>query len=140
MLLSSRKEQLGPAEKGLYSLGVYYVQESTTGILIYMVWIYTISLKASFFVTLFEGRTTWPCLERRVQSRLILCLWVGVYHHYSYVYGPGYYDGTVLNKVIQSVSKSYNLGPRGSIFNRVRPFYERAVSDLDPLRSMHRPV
>jgi hypothetical protein len=29
---------------------------------------------------------------------------------------------------------------RGRIFSRVRPFYERAVSDLDPSRYMHRPV
>jgi hypothetical protein len=28
----------------------------------------------------------------------------------------------------------------GHIFSNVRPFYERAVSDLDPQRSMHRPV
>ena len=30
----------------------------------------------------------------------------------------------------------YITCPRGCIFSRVRPFYERAVSDLD--RSMHR--
>jgi hypothetical protein len=29
---------------------------------------------------------------------------------------------------------------RGHISSRVRPFYERAVSDLDPYRSMIRPV
>jgi hypothetical protein len=29
---------------------------------------------------------------------------------------------------------------RGRIFSHVRPFYERAVSDLDPKRSMHGPV
>ncbi len=28
----------------------------------------------------------------------------------------------------------------GCIFSRVRPFYEWAVSDLGPKRSMHRPV
>ncbi len=28
---------------------------------------------------------------------------------------------------------------RGHIFSHVQPFYERAVSDLDPQRSMHRP-
>jgi hypothetical protein len=29
---------------------------------------------------------------------------------------------------------------RGRIFSHVRPFYEQAVSDLDPQRSMHRPA
>jgi hypothetical protein len=29
---------------------------------------------------------------------------------------------------------------RGRIFSCVWPFYERAVSDLDPKRSIHRPV
>jgi len=29
---------------------------------------------------------------------------------------------------------------KGRIFSHVWPFYERAVSNLDPLRSMHRPV
>jgi hypothetical protein len=29
---------------------------------------------------------------------------------------------------------------RGCIFSRVRPFYERGVSDLETKRSMHRPV
>jgi len=32
------------------------------------------------------------------------------------------------------------VGARGRIFSCVRPFYERAVSDLDPWRSMNRTV
>jgi hypothetical protein len=32
------------------------------------------------------------------------------------------------------------VATRGRIFSRERPFYERAVSDLDPERYMHRPV
>ncbi len=34
----------------------------------------------------------------------------------------------------------YNIDTSSRIFSYMRPFYERAVSDLDPQRSMHRPV
>jgi hypothetical protein len=36
--------------------------------------------------------------------------------------------------------KVLNIDYVGHIFSRVRHFYERAVSNLDPQRSMHRPV
>ncbi len=36
--------------------------------------------------------------------------------------------------------KFHNSGPRGRIFSCVQPFYERSMSDLEPQRSMHRPV
>ncbi len=41
------------------------------------------------------------------------------------------------SKVAQ-LAKSHLI--RGRIFSHVRPLYERAVSDLDPLRSLHRPA
>jgi hypothetical protein len=38
------------------------------------------------------------------------------------------------------LSRSTDKKSRGRIFSHVRPFNERAVSDLDPWRYMHRPV
>jgi hypothetical protein len=44
------------------------------------------------------------------------------------------------NFVYITKKKPTAVETRGRIFSHVRPFYERAVHDLDPQRSMHRPV
>ncbi len=53
-----------------------------------------------------------------------------IYEHSSLLRCGTYYYG----------NKFYGTGPLGRIFSCVRPFFQQAVSDLGPLRSMHRPV
>ncbi len=52
--------------------------------------------------------------------------------------------GFFLSKILNSYSKfwflSFWIQIWGCIFSHVWPFYERAVSNLGPLRYMHRPV
>ncbi len=45
-----------------------------------------------------------------------------------------------VNSLVMKKMNSSEYGPRGHIFSHVGPFYERAVSNLDPQRYMHRPV